>query len=195
MKQAFLWMAVFLGSLSAAGCARITTQVVERPRVDQEVQGNRGFLVGSGPSPSSPRKATRQMIETNIELPTAGELNPWAKPKQGVGPTAAVVPAAPAIPSEGAEPSVPYAESEWEETIPPEPEIAPAGQMYTVERGDNLGKISAKFYGTSRKWRRIYEANRSSLRSPDRLYQGQRLVIPSLEESPQPSEPESEDFK
>jgi len=49
------------------------------------------------------------------------------------------------------------------------------GHTYTVEPGDNLSKIGAK-YGIS--WNAIYEANRDILNDPDLIHPGQELKIP-----------------
>nr|MBP9665319.1 LysM peptidoglycan-binding domain-containing protein [Pyrinomonadaceae bacterium] len=45
----------------------------------------------------------------------------------------------------------------------------------TVEPGDNLSKIGAK-YGVS--WNAIYEANRDTISDPDLIHPGQELKIP-----------------
>lgn len=47
---------------------------------------------------------------------------------------------------------------------------------YTVQAGDNLSKIGAK-YGIS--WNAIYEANRDIISDPDMIHPGQELKIPS----------------
>lgn len=165
--------------MGMSGCARITTQVVEKPRVDQELLGNRGVLKGSAPADSSPRRTTRQMLQTDIELPTAEELNPWRKqPKAAAAPAAAPTPTA--TPSGNWEPAEEYPDHEIERPgEPEEKEPAVSGESYTVQTGDTLQKISQKFYGTTRKWKRIYNANRGVLRNSDRVYPGQKLVIPS----------------
>ena len=60
---------------------------------------------------------------------------------------------------------------------------ADAGQMlggtYVVQSGDMLSKIAQKTYGSAGKWRRIYDANRDVLASPDALKVGMRLRIPA----------------
>lgn len=54
-----------------------------------------------------------------------------------------------------------------------------SGRTYTVKKNDTLQKISQKYYNTTTKWRRIYEANRRVIGSnPDSLKVGQKLVIP-----------------
>lgn len=52
------------------------------------------------------------------------------------------------------------------------------GRTYIVQPGDTLGKISQRFYGTSRNYMRIYEANRDRLSSPSNIEVGQELIIP-----------------
>ena len=46
---------------------------------------------------------------------------------------------------------------------------------YTVEAGDNLSKIGAK-YGIT--WKAIYDANRDIIKDPDMIHPGQELKIP-----------------
>jgi nucleoid-associated protein YgaU len=46
---------------------------------------------------------------------------------------------------------------------------------YTVEGGDSLSKIGAK-YGIP--WKAIWDANRDILHHPDKIYPGQELKIP-----------------
>ena len=52
------------------------------------------------------------------------------------------------------------------------------GQTYEVKSGDNLSKISKQFYGDANEYMRIFYANRETLRDPDKIQVGQKLVIP-----------------
>ena len=52
---------------------------------------------------------------------------------------------------------------------------AAAGNTYTVESGDSLSKIGAK-YGVS--WKAIYDANRDTISNPDMIHPGQEIKIP-----------------
>jgi len=58
---------------------------------------------------------------------------------------------------------------------------APTMEQYKVKKGDTLQKISKKFYGTSKKWTKIYNANKDVLKAPDRVYPGQVINVPVLE--------------
>jgi nucleoid-associated protein YgaU len=50
-------------------------------------------------------------------------------------------------------------------------------QTYTVEPGDNLSKISKRFYGDANKYASIVKANNIS--DPDKIKAGQELIIPA----------------
>ena len=63
------------------------------------------------------------------------------------------------------------------------PEGKESGRTYTVESGDTLWAIAQKVYGNGGKYMKIFEANTSLLESPDKIFPGQELVIPDLEES------------
>ncbi len=52
--------------------------------------------------------------------------------------------------------------------------------FYTVQSGDSLSKISKSVYGDAMKYNVIFEANRPMLTDPDKIYPGQKLVIPKL---------------
>ena len=54
-------------------------------------------------------------------------------------------------------------------------------QSYTVEKGDNLSAISKRFYGKSKYWKQIYEANRDTIENPDLIYPGQTIKLPAID--------------
>jgi len=51
-------------------------------------------------------------------------------------------------------------------------------ETYTVEEGDTLMRISARFYGTNHKWREIREANKAIISSDGRVKTGQVIKLP-----------------
>lgn len=51
-------------------------------------------------------------------------------------------------------------------------------QSYTVQKGDSLSKISLKFYGTTKQWKKIVEANKDKLGRSQTLKPGMVLIIP-----------------
>ena len=48
----------------------------------------------------------------------------------------------------------------------------PSGLPYMVKTGDTLGVISMDKYGTSKKWKSIYENNRPLIRNPNLIFAG-----------------------
>jgi nucleoid-associated protein YgaU len=56
-------------------------------------------------------------------------------------------------------------------------EFRQGSQYYTVQPGDNLSKISKRFYGDANKYPQILKAN--SLEDPDKIKAGQQLLIPA----------------
>jgi nucleoid-associated protein YgaU len=59
-------------------------------------------------------------------------------------------------------------------------QVEPEAEFYTVEKGDNLSKISKMHYGDPNKYMVIFEANKPMLKHPDKIYPGQMLRIPPL---------------
>ena len=58
----------------------------------------------------------------------------------------------------------------------------PAAVFYEVKSGDTLSKIAKAHYGNAQKYMEIFEANKPLLKDPNKIYPGQVLRIPSLEE-------------
>lgn len=56
------------------------------------------------------------------------------------------------------------------------------GRTYNVQSGDTLWKIAESMYGSGGKYMKIFEANTSILDNPDKIFPGQKLVIPDLED-------------
>ncbi len=149
-------------SLLAPGCVARTYNLT-RDRLDQDLSpasGNRGYIMGSAPEESKERKTTRTTRVFEIELGATKQQTKYQ-------------PAAPAAITAIAEEPVLMEESEQTEEVREQ-----TFEIYTVAKNDTLQKISMKFYGTTKKWPKIYEANKNVLRSPDRLYAGQTIKIP-----------------
>ena len=58
----------------------------------------------------------------------------------------------------------------------------PEATFYTVQSGDSLSKIAKEQYGNAMKYPVIFEANKPMLTDPDKIYPGQVLRIPPLED-------------
>lgn len=51
-------------------------------------------------------------------------------------------------------------------------------EYYTIESGDTLWGIAAKFLGNGSKYPEIFEANREVIEDPDKIFVGQKIRIP-----------------
>ena len=52
------------------------------------------------------------------------------------------------------------------------------GKYHTVAKQDTLYRLARMYYSDAGRWKDIYEANRSEIEDPNKIYVGQRLVIP-----------------
>lgn len=55
---------------------------------------------------------------------------------------------------------------------------APAFKTYVIQPGDSLSKIAKREYGNANDWRRIFEANKDTIKDPDKIYPGKSIKIP-----------------
>jgi hypothetical protein len=73
-NRLFLFFLVTLVIISSYGCVKVTTYTHER--VDLDIQGNRGYLLGSPPAmPSRLEKPDRKVLQFEITLPGPKEEN------------------------------------------------------------------------------------------------------------------------
>lgn len=159
-----------------SGCI-VRTYSLTRERVDQDLdQGNRGYLQGeasAGEVKTRQTSRTTQIVEVELHSPIKFERIPQPKPVETM----------PLVRTEDEElwGNRGYiTQSETPQILEPGSSLAESAfEKYTVKIGDSLQKISKKIYGTSRKWAKIYEANKDKLKSPNKVYPGQILDIPS----------------
>lgn len=65
-----------------------------------------------------------------------------------------------------------------DEEKPSVPEDNEYTQWHEVKRGDTLGKIAEQYYGDASLYRKIFEANRDTIKNPDLIQIGWKLRIP-----------------
>ncbi|MCX5692848.1 MAG: LysM peptidoglycan-binding domain-containing protein [Candidatus Omnitrophica bacterium] len=196
MKNAAL-CCILLGMFFISGCV-IRTYTVEMERVDQEISGNRGVIMGTPPAVSETEqvKKTRTIYNVEVELPSGYKTTQEVKDKELYGNRGYVrgnvVPEKEVYVTESGKGQVPdgrfnagLGSSRMPQIVYSEPSsdagISASGaqkEYYVVQKGDTLQKISQKLFGTTQKWQSIYDANKHVLKSPDRIRPGQKLAIP-----------------
>lgn len=161
---------------SLSGCV-VRTYQSTRDRIDQDLSGgNRGYLKGQMPASESQkegeRKTTRntQVVEIELQPLVKFEKKKPETPAKPMGTTATEE--SPVVGNRG------YIT----ESISPETAESSGGALekYTVQKNDTLQKISQKFYGTTKKWIKIYDANKDTMKGPNKIYPGQVISIPDL---------------
>jgi nucleoid-associated protein YgaU len=156
-------MAVAVG---LAGC-RAATRIADYPRVDLEVEGagNRGYLVGTPPA-APEMKTVRKMVHTDVEVPSTYRAKPGARPPAG---------------------DVTELTTPDESVADADGSVAVLGPMdsYVVQKGDSLWTIAARpeVYGSATQWRRLYDANRDLLKSPNQIKVGMTLNVPRSQDT------------
>jgi nucleoid-associated protein YgaU len=65
------------------------------------------------------------------------------------------------------------------EKLAPSSKPSSTAQEYTITAGDTLSMLALRYYGNAQKWPKIYEANKSSVKNPNYIYIGQKIVIPA----------------
>ncbi|MDD5045246.1 MAG: LysM peptidoglycan-binding domain-containing protein [Candidatus Omnitrophica bacterium] len=160
MFKKVLALAVMVSfAVGLTGCT-VRTYKVTKDRVDQDLSaGNKGYLKGTPPSESGERKLTRdtEVVEVELGFPATGKKAKKPVKKGCAAPETPVVEESAAAPVE--QPVVQM-------------------QQYKVEKGDTLQKISQKFYGTTKKWHKIFKANEGVLKGPNKIYPGQTINVP-----------------
>ncbi len=167
-----LW--ILIGIIIFSGCLTMRNYTKEVPRKDLDISGNQGYVAGE--AKDEPRENrlgdTRTISVLEVEIaPSEAKEPKEAGEVEATQETEAILPIEEI--AEAAE-VVEVAE------VISEPEVAETEETkyYTIQKNDTLQKISHKFYGTTRNWNSIYEANKDVLKNPDRLYPGVEIKIP-----------------
>lgn len=168
---------ILMLAVALSGCV-VRTYTVTKDRVDQDLTaGNRGYLKGQAPAEEkTERKTTRtnRVVEVEFRPLIKFEGAPSPKPVEAA-PTPAIEEKPEDREVQGNRGYLTQSET---------PEIAePQIVKYKVEIGDTLQKISKKFYGTTKKWTKIYDANKGALSAPNKIYPGQVINVPASEKT------------
>jgi len=178
-----------------SGCV-VRTYTTEIDRVDQEMSGNRGVIMGTPPevSETAQVKKTRKIYNVDVEVPSAyrGPVEERVRNedkdlygnrgyvKGNMSPEKEVY-----VSERGEQVSserLGAGSAKMPQIVYSEPSSNTGTenhkQFYIVQKGDTLQKISEKLFGTTQKWTVLYNANKHVLKSPDRIRPGQKLLIP-----------------
>ncbi len=207
MKRLIVYILPLVAFILSGCVTRVVPYEVDR--VDQELKGNRGIVTGKVEDlPETKEKKTRRMYSIEIELPSrtdrdskrkdsaargnrgyimgtkALEKKPVSTLKKKKGSTILQPQRGYAVPQVvfqrplGAGTGTKYKKEEGAGELV-KGKTTP--KTYVVQKGDTLQKISDKVYGTTKVWKKIFDANKDVLGDSNKIKPGQELVIPELD--------------
>lgn len=115
------------------------------------------------PKPASTALGSMDMYLPTTPASTATTVQPYTAPPTQVALTSAMPSIVAADPSTGVALQT-YTQS--------------GSRFHTVARKETLYSLARQYYGDHHRWKEIYEANKSHLRDPNKIFVGQRLAIP-----------------
>ncbi|MBI4846577.1 MAG: LysM peptidoglycan-binding domain-containing protein [Candidatus Omnitrophica bacterium] len=198
-----LFIIVFTGiSVLTSGCAkRVKIETIEKERIDQGISGNRGFFSGNPPPADETKEKfiKREIYQVTLDLPPypewknfrfepTNDKDLWGNRGYVYGGPGMIAPQFEpqteqdlqqiALPEETAiESGTQDAESVTAEERPDQ-KVEESYKTYIVKKGDTLQKISVHFYGSTKKWKQIFDLNSDTLKNPNKIYPGQKIKIP-----------------
>lgn len=172
-KDLKIGLAVGLGLAAAA-----VVWVATRPSMSPEarIRQLHETVPQTAPAERRPSGQNEQPVVSVISrIPEPNLPAPEPAPRETppVSPPAESIPPAVAEPVVAKEPNSPQDSTVHEQT-----EKIATQRFHIVRRGDTLSGISQTYYGSSAKWRKILDANKETIKNPDRLSLGQKLIIP-----------------
>lgn len=183
-------LVLILGIVMLNGCVTARTYTIEKPRVDTEISSdaNRGYIMGTpkqDPNKKPWLKDTRTLSVLEVELGNSSKKDKMPVQESQV------------------QTSIDQEINNQDELVQSEP--SPVVQSdsngcieeYVIQKNDTLQKIAKKFYNSSKKWYKLYQANKSVLKNPNRILPGKKICIPDLgkKNSSQESADETEQLK
>ena len=144
------------------------TTAADEPKA-VEITSESSFAAAEAPAKAEPAKAAEAPAQAEPAKAAAEPAKAAEAPAQAEPAKAAAEPVKAAEAPAQAEPAKAAAE----------PAKAEPPCEHTVRTGDNLWKISHRYYGSGKNWKKIYEANKSQIKKPEFLEPGTVLKIPA----------------
>jgi len=170
-------------AVGEADSALPTDAVPEVADVPPAPEGEVKAAEAASPVAEDPALAAAPAADTPpADVPAADA--PTAGAPVAEAPVEKPIPAEPVAQAEPAAAAAPV-----EEAIPAEPSVVAKadtgkqsvavvdGKPYRVRRGDTLMKIAFEHYGDLYRWKEIYEANRKSIKDPNHVPPGTKIVL------------------
>lgn len=184
-KISILLVAIFVLS----GC-HVHTYTVRQPRKDTEITGNQGYIMGEPTGEEIQKKDSKLSDTRPITVMEVGlDSTPKKETQKNRQYKRHIYRKKDNLDKVDSEEGADLIELDIDDEIGTREAVEIEDwqkptvdyQHYVVKKNDTLQKISYKFYGTTRKWKMIYQENNDKLKSPDSIYPGTRIRIPVFE--------------
>jgi nucleoid-associated protein YgaU len=179
MKKVLL---IALGAFFMSGCL-VRTYVADRNRVDQDMQGNHGYIMGKQTSNEGRVFKFGKMRKVAVIEVETGSHQPKEKSNESISSSdeSSSEPASSSSSSDysssSSSTSETFADSASESSMSAGKDVSYT--EYTIQKNDTLQKVSQKFYGTTKKWMMLYNENKDVLSSPNKIYPGLVIKVPN----------------
>ncbi len=185
-KNLLKLLTFILAVMFLSGCAikkyEVKSYVQDKERVDQDLNGNAGYIVGEGKDEDTNRKKTRQVYVVEVtkkveELPDEYyDLQPSEVTTESYNVKEEKTITTSRTNKRSSSGVVIPRIDDGDVVTSTNKEVTYTD--YVVEKDDTLQKIAKKFYGSYGKWMKIYEANKEAIKDPDRIKPGITIRIP-----------------
>lgn len=179
----FLFCLILISGCRSMKNVEVSAYIQEKQRVDQDFDGNSGFLVGTpNLEDQGQRKQTRKIYVVEFSKDADSDTTVVKTPIEYKLPSV-IIDIEP-MGNQGNFTSDPTPDFTFPNIDEDDMSFDDNGILksyveYTVEKDDTLQKISKKFYNSYSKWPRIYEVNKSLIKSPDFIKPGIKIRIPT----------------
>ena len=121
------------------------------------------FYLATRPSLSS-KRLRRHSISADRQ-----SLDQGAAAANSIGPT---------VVDSAAADSPPEAPNTFDWTVYEQEEKIKIERFHILRKNETLSDVAQQYYGSATKWPKIYNANRSTIKNPNKLRPGTKIIIP-----------------
>lgn len=159
---------IALAALAASGCEDKTDDAMsDEPQLGLGPGESVAYDDSAAPPPPSGAMAYDDPAPIRTTTPAPAD----SMPVEAVGPTRPIP-----EPTPRPTPVTQTPPATTTRTMPPARSAVP--QTYTIRRGDTLINLARRFYNDESKWKAIWNANRNTIKDPNRIMPGQTITLP-----------------
>lgn len=141
---------------------------------------------GTGPAFQAPlawetvgdAETSKPQVVAQDQLQNADNVQPTVNDAPAASAPSAPADAGPASVAAGSTPTPASVAAQGDLTVYETSEPIKTTRFHIVRKGENLSTISQQYLGSSSKWRQIVAANAKTIKDPNKIAPGTKLIIP-----------------